>query len=118
MCANMNELTNEFNMLCTLSDALRAEAVTPMAKKKVALWANSALNAILTAKGVADSLKNEGFPGVARALRQVDLKDDDQKIIAKSFTFWNYDSNCWHVLLEGPQETHWENFHGGKIGRG
>lgn len=57
-----------------------------------------------------DSLKNDpACNSTNRVLRQVDLKDDDGKIMLKAFVFWNKEMNCWHIFMELPCENDWEN---------
>lgn len=38
-------------------------------------------------------------------MRQIDIKDDDGKIIFRCFVAWNKEHNCWHVLMELPEEN-------------
>ena len=96
--------------IATLSDDMRL-VVSPQGQAfhKVQELAKQALEIVLTAEGVAESIKKETIPGVAHALRQVDMKDDNNKIIIKTFTGWNSNLNCWHVYIEFPFETFWED---------
>lgn len=56
-----------------------------------------------------NSLKND--PQVLEGklvMRQIDLKDAEGDIIVKAFVMWNLKIDCWHVLLELPNEDVWE----------
>lgn len=71
--------------------------------------AEQALDIILSTEGVADSLKKESISGISKSIRQVDMKNDDNEVMLKTFTGWNDKENCWHILLEFSFETFWEN---------
>ena len=52
---------------------------------------------------------NENLKNDLKGMRQLDVKDHNGTIIYKTFTMWNTEQNCWHVLMELPTETVWED---------
>jgi len=114
------ELKEESQFVCSLSSKMRSCLQLPMfegIKVKIVDLTKSIVDTITSTDGVADSLKKESLPGVAKAMRQIDLRNDDGAVVFKSFTCWNYELKCWHVFLEGPEETFWEEQHS-PIGNG
>lgn len=68
----------------------------------------SVIHGILDTPGIPESLKSD-MPGGCISLRQCDLKTEpDSPPVFKTFTFWNKESQCWHLLVELPEETYWE----------
>jgi hypothetical protein len=43
-----------------------------------------------------------------KAIRQVDIKENEN-IVLKTFVSWNKELNCWHIFVELPEETVWED---------
>lgn len=104
-----NEVVAGASFVCSLSNKMRlCLQVDPSVKEKITKIAHGVIQTITSVAGVAESLRNESIPGVVKAMRQIDLRNEAREMIFKSFTFWNYDLNCWHVLLEGCEETFWE----------
>jgi hypothetical protein len=42
-----------------------------------------------------------------RIMRQVDLRDDNERILAKCFLWWDWHNKHWVVMMEGD-EVYWE----------
>lgn len=98
--------------VCSLSAKLRLVlALMPNIRERMTKIAHGVVQTITTTEGVAESLRKESLAGVIKALRQIDLRGSKMEILFKSYTFWNYELKCWHVLLEGPEETFWEQQH-------
>ena len=96
--------------IATFSDLMRIALVNDdVGKAKAQELAEEAVDIITNAEDIAKSLKNETIAGVTKAIRQIDMKNEKDEIILKTFTGWNIDLNCWHVLLEFAFETYWEN---------
>lgn len=99
------------SFICTLSPLLRLGVQVKNMGDKMSKLAAGAVKGILEQEGVAESLKRDSMPGVTQAVRQIDMKTKEGQIITKGFVMWNTQLNCWHVLLEGPSETYWEDQH-------
>lgn len=98
--------------VCSLSSKLRlALTLMPNIRERMTKIAHGVVQTITTTEGVAESLRRESLVGLIKALRQIDLRGSNMEILFKSYTFWNYELKCWHVLLEGPEETFWEQQH-------
>ena len=96
--------------IATFSDLMRiALTYDEIAKENVKKLTEQVVEIIMMTEGVAESLKRDSISGVSRALRQVDMKDDDETVILKTFTGWNPNFNCLHVFIEMPSETFWED---------
>jgi len=52
---------------------------------------------------VVESLKAD-----AAAMRQVDIKNDDEMVIFKCFVGWDEGEKWYIVFVEGGNENHWE----------
>ena len=103
--------------IASLSDQLRfAAQLVEGTTQKIQTLAEDAVNTIVDTEGVADSLKGD-IAGVFKSLRQIDMKNERNEIIVKTFTGWNKDKDCWHVFIEFPFENYWEERHR-SVGKG
>ena len=58
---------------------------------------------------VAASLKAPIAANGLSVMRQIDIRaTPDSPVVVKTFIRWNHAHACWHVMIEGPYETHWE----------
>lgn len=70
-----------------------------------------ALEGVITAPGVADSLK-EPAPDGYKAMRGITMRKwANGPAFLDCYVFWNYDHDCWHILIEAPNEGYWQDFH-------
>ena len=96
--------------VASLSDTLRIMvAYMPQTREQLAQLANSVAFEIASRPDIVESLKSGIIPGTVRPMRQLDIKDDDQKIQFKTFTLWDADRGCLCVLMEGGEEMYWED---------
>lgn len=105
--------TTEFNIssnidlkepfICTLSPLMHLGVHIKNMNDMLLKLAARAVEGILEKEDVANSLKRD-----SKAVRQIDMKNQNGQIITKGFVMWNAKSSCWHVLFEGSLETYWE----------
>jgi hypothetical protein len=106
--------------VCTLSPLLRAAAQVAgeVAQMQLARTAHDTAQQIDSLPEVAQSLKGPSVTngkGRIQYMRQTDIREGaegtcapgDGKIVLKAYTRWYEPYNCWHVMLELPQENHW-----------
>lgn len=102
--------------IATYSDRMRlAMQFSPASQQKVQTLVEDVVNTISDAEDIAASLKGD-VDGLFKSLRQIDMKNEDEQVILKTFTGWNKQLNCWHVFVEFPTENFWEK--GRTIGKG
>lgn len=95
--------------VASMSPALRLLAnISPVLRIRIGQYVASVAYAISQMEGVVESLKRETIPGEARAMRQLDIKDSDEKVQFKTFTCWLETHGCLCVLIEFGTEDHWE----------
>jgi hypothetical protein len=105
--------------IASLSEKLRlACTLMPEVKEKMVPILKGTVAELTSRDDVVESLKRESMPGVARAMRQVDIRDHTKEnILFKTFTFWDTDNGCWCILVESADENYFEDRHE-TIGRG
>lgn len=72
--------------------------------------ASQALEGVITAPGVADSLKEpvEGY----KVMRGITMRKwPGGPAFLDCYVFWNYHYDCWHILIESPEEGYWKAYH-------
>ena len=99
----------QYPYIATLSPTLKLgfEIVSPSSRSKMVKIVEGAVEGIMQTEGVADSLIKGS--SLIKSVRQIDIKNDDQKVMFKTFISWDKDQNCWQVFVEGANETYFED---------
>lgn len=70
-----------------------------------------ALEAVISAPGVADSLKEPQKDGY-KAMRGITMRKwENGPAYMDCYVFWSYSYDCWHILIELPNEGYWRDYH-------
>lgn len=95
--------------IATLSPNLKlgCDIITSV-RSKIVKIVESAVEGIMQTEGVADSLINDSLL-LIRSVRQIDIKNDDQKLVFKTFISWDKDKQFWQVFMEEANETYFED---------
>lgn len=104
---------NELQFVVSLTKNLRnlVTMIGETGKQKMEEIGKSLAHQFDNDAALKESLQND--PRVEdgdRAMRQVDIrKDEDNSLLFKAFVSWNKQLKCWHIFLELPEETIWED---------
>lgn len=95
-------LTKSLRMLASLGGE--------KAKEKIETIGRNLAHDFESDPALKESLQNDprALPN-DRVMRQVDIKEEDNSLLFKAFVSWNKELNCWHIFLELPGETVWED---------
>lgn len=97
----------------SLSTVLRLSVMAsgPSGADRIREILEGVIQEIVNTPGVGDLLKvkNSTLSALgANEMRQCDIRSDD-KVIFKTFTYWDHNRDCWIILAELGDETFWED---------
>ena len=94
-----------------LSKNLRDGKYPDLTKLFIARTAEDLVRKFANDPELCKSLKEDPNHDVGvRVMRQVDIRPEPghPTVLMKCFVGWSHKKNCWYVMVEGPDETVWE----------